>query len=57
MIIGEYHDDDEEEEEIATFVVDGNKLAEEKEQKAIAHQLEQFENNLHKIFEQDDAEE
>jgi len=57
LIIGEYHDDDDEEEEIATFVVDGNKLAEEKEAKAIAHQLEQFENNLHKIFEQDDAEE
>jgi len=31
LIIGEYHDDDDEEEEIATFVVDGNKLAEEKE--------------------------
>lgn len=54
MIIGEYHDDDEEEDEIPSFVAEGDKLAEEKQQKAIAHQIEQFENNLHKIFEQDD---
>jgi len=54
LIIGEYHDDDEEEDEIPSFVAEGDKLAEEKQQKAIAHQIEQFENNLHKIFEQDD---
>jgi len=40
LIIGEYHDDDEEEDEIPSFVAEGDKLAEEKQQKAIAHQIE-----------------
>jgi len=40
LIAGEYHDDDEEEDEIPTFIAEGDKLIEEKAQKAIAHQLE-----------------
>ena len=54
MLAGQYHDDDEEEEEVPSFVAVDDQLAEEKAKKAMSHQLEQFENDLHKIFEQDD---